>query len=258
MLFFCSVQKECENCSCTYHTYHRESHSNVSKPSRPHRLMSNSGESIKNERSSKPHRYRPYSGPHPTDNATPMREQPVPSSLNLSTSVLSTSTKRPGPPKYATPLPSPAVTLPHSPALKAPMFPNPHFPVSSAHVQSTPPPPAPCPASTGPSSSLPSNTYNISQVADLIMASSNEKEQISSSYNLRDTGWWQCLYLPGSLSSMQRLVSPTSPWATGFTLLPNTPHGIPGSPNVVGGDPTRGTKSVADVHIMFHTYMLYF
>lgn len=257
VFFTHSVQKDCENCGCSYHAYHRESHASTTKPNRPHRLMSNSADSIKNERSSKSHRYRPYSGPHPTDNATPMKEQPVPSSLNLSTSALNPQRRPLGPPKYATPLPSPAVTLPHSPALKPPMFPNPHFPL---HVQSTPPPPPPPAVSSSSSSSAPTNTsykeYDMSRVTNLIMATSNDKDQSSLSYNLTDTGWWQCMYLPDSLSSMQKLVSPMSPWATGFTLLPTTPHGLPSSPNVLPGDPKKGTRSV-DYFIQYvHIFIL--
>ena len=199
----------------------RDSHTNAPRPSRPHRLVSNtsgSGDTYKSERLSKHHRYKPYSTvPHPTDNATPMREQSIPSSLNLNTAMLGTHRKHLGPPKYTTPLPSPAVTIPSSPAIKPTLFPNPGlFP---APPSTTPP--------VLPNSGL--KLYDMSRVSDIITSTSTDREM--SYYNNRERGWWQYIDLPDGNFAIQKQVAPISPWATGF--VPPVPLQTPHSPTAL-------------------------
>lgn len=223
---FFSLQKECDVCPCSDLLSYKDIHTPLNRPNRPHRLMSSSGDSSKSERStSRQHRYRPYSGP--TDNATPMREHPTPSSLTLNPSMLNVQRKHLGPPKYTTPLPSPAVTIPSSPAVK---FPNPgmcHFPAPPTnHLQ---------PQTTPPVSNNTAvvSMYDLSRVADIVAESSAEKERVSSHYNNHEDGWWHCMHLPEAQQTLQRLVTPISPWATGFTL-PGFSHALPGSPTANG------------------------
>ena len=143
--------------------------------SRPHRLLSSGMDSL-SERSPRPHRYRPYNAgiSHPTDNATPMREHPTPSSLSLSTPILSTRRRRLGPPKYTTPLSSPAVTVPSSPALKLPG----HVPLPPPPILSSVPTIShPQGISPEPRSGKAKNTYDMSRVADIMKSSSLEMEK---------------------------------------------------------------------------------
>lgn len=213
LFFFSSLQKECESCKCSEVLAHRESHS---RPSRPHRLTSGSGDSLKSDRSSRHNRYRPYSGlPHPTDNATPMREQSAPSSLSLSSTVLK---KHLGPPKYTTPLPSPAVAVPPSPAIKPTLFPNPSLFAA--------PPPA-----TPPAQPTATRTYDLSRVTEIVSTSSERDH--TPYYSKRERGWWEYMNLPDNSLALQKLVSPISPWATGFTLSSISTQ-PPHSPNAFG------------------------
>ena len=194
---------------------------------RPQRLTSGASEfTLKSDRSSRRIRPYPSSSSHPTDNATPMREHPTPSSLNLTTPVL-TKRKRPGLPEYTTPLPSPAVTaIPTSPAL-------PHGRTISAI------PPSSSSSSSSSSSLVPHTSLNMatsslqqqqqqqsqqvsppgirvtapkvydsSRVADMVAAMSQDFLSLTS-YRPHDSGWWQLLHLPLGMQSLHRHILST-------------------------------------------------
>ena len=122
--------------------------------------------------------FRPYntSTSHPTDNATPMKEHPTPSSLTLNTSVLNSKRKKMGPPKYTTPLPSPAVTIPSSPAIKQ-SFSQGHvsFP-PSIQPSSVPPTPQAQGASPRPGSAKSKALYDKSRIANLKKGSREDEK----------------------------------------------------------------------------------
>ena len=220
-------------------------------PRRPHRLLEKA-ESLKADRSASKHsRFKPYST-HPTDNATPMKEHPTPSSLNLNPPVMN-KRRRPPAPKYTTPLPSPAVTLPSSavptssqfifsvtpstPPAHAPLLPGAH-PSNFHHAQPLQvhqPHPHLQQQQQQQQQQLVSqqltppeqhNSYDITRVGELVAASSMELVGPSSSYHSSNEGWWQCLRLPESAiyrtlvseSRTPRLSVPPSP-LTGTNML---------------------------------------
>ena len=184
-------------------------------PSRPHRLLSGGSDSL-SERASSRRGFRAHNmiNSHPTDNATPMREHPAPSSLSLSTTMLNSKRKQMGPPKYTTPLPSPAVTIPSSPAIKQPF--------SHSHVSFPPPPPPssgplsssvattphlPGGVSPGPGSVKSRNFYNGSRIADLMKVSRSGEKNFCDYLSFED-GWWQCMELPESIGKMYKMLNP--------------------------------------------------
>lgn len=171
---------------------------------------------------------------HPTDNATPMREHPAPSSLSLSTPML-TKRRAMGPPKYTTPLPSPAVTIPSSPAIKQPFNasghvsfpPHPSSVPLPSSVSSTPH--VPGTASPGPSSVGPRTVYNGSRIAELVK-SSRSSDKSFCDYLSFENGWWQCMDLPESMFKMYKMLHPMNHMRMGLPSVGGGPGGLaPGS-----------------------------
>ncbi len=177
--------------------------------SRPHRLLS--GGSELSERTTSRRSVRCHNNTfnsHPTDNATPMREHPTPSSLSLNTTVLNSKRKQMGPPKYTTPLPSPAVTVPSSPAIKHPHSHVSFPPHSSGPLSSSVSSASHLPgASPGPGSAIGRNVYDGSRIADM-MKSTRSSDKGHCDYLYFEDGWWQCMELPESIVKMHKMLNP--------------------------------------------------
>ena len=165
-----------------------------------------------------------------------MKEHPTPSSLSLSTAMLNSKRRQMGPPKYTTPLPSPAVTVPSSPAIKQPFahnhvsFPLPSSTPLSSSISSTPHLPG---ASPGPGSAKIRNLYDGSRIADL-MKSNRSTDKGHCNYLYFEDGWWQYMDLPESIVKMHKMLNPLGQLRIGVP-----PGGAGG-----GGTPSAGGSGV--------------